>query len=70
MNAEQINYVLGKLVEANDDAQAIILALKDVTPGAPLDRVLLLKHARHIAMITHELDDRIRNRDMPECDVL
>lgn len=69
MNHEQVNYVLGRLVEANDDAQAIILALKDTGREAPIDRSKLLEHARHIAMITHELNDRIRHHDMPEIDM-
>ncbi|HXP93239.1 MAG TPA: hypothetical protein VN905_07190 [Candidatus Binatia bacterium] len=65
MDAAQVNYILGRLVQANDDAQAIILALKDVAPEAPVDHQALLRHAIHIAMITHELDDRIRHHDMP-----
>ncbi len=65
MDAEQVNYLVGRLVQANDDAQAIILALKDVKPDAPVDHQAILQHAIHVAMITHELADRIRHHDMP-----
>lgn len=69
MDQKQVNYILGRLVHANDDAQAIILALKDAGPEGPVDRAAILRHARHIAMITHELDDRIRHHDMPAVDM-
>lgn len=64
----QLRYLRGRLIQANDDAQAIVLMIRNADASHPIDDAAALHHAAAIEHITCELDKRLRLHQMPSAE--